>query len=373
MINFTYKEKDNERVKNIDIEKIISKRTNSNKKKLKSLKITSNINNFNNINMEDFRNSLNSNNNSNITKNISNINQNYLNTFSPEKILSNDLITSNNNNNVKSYKKSNKLPKININKKRSLPIKTESSLINSNFNYLKGFNNNNINIKKNEFSGKKIKFNFGNDINNGFTDFNKFKINPQKLKSLNETKKNTEIEQKFPDFSDINEQLDDILNNIDNDGAEEIHQKIKELNQSCTTLNNLNKAEESKEKDNNNNINFRNINSINNNNNMNYDNNFGNFNLTQRNFGRYNNNPNLCHSMNVMNLNTNVNNDKSNNNFNKLCLSTMTKRKPRQKYEEEENTGDDFYLDSNSNKNIFANYTNYGTNFLTNKNIQFFK
>lgn len=409
MRNFNFKEKDTERVKNIDIEKIISsKRTLSNKKKLKSLKINSNnINNFTNIITEDFHPKI------NITNN-----NNYICSFSPDKnnILPPEIVNPPGQNGMTFKKKGKCLPKININKKRSFPLKTESNVLMNNgggFNLLNNLNinllnpnfapssNNSINTNNtngidnsnnstiNFNSNKKLKFNnlnfndlISNNTNNnndicsnnhininnnniGFvSDFNKFKLSSEcqkkKMKSLNETKKNGESDADFPGFSEINEQLDDILNNIDNDGVEEVNQKIKELNQSCTNFNFSSTIhEESKtnnsSKQTNGNEKLEKFDKIGN--------------QTQRSF-----NPNLLSYSTTDIIKERNNNNNNFKDFNKMCLSTMTKRR---KYEEEENIGEDFYLGDNEiNKKFFANYTNYGGGFfnkerIANKNFSF--
>lgn len=339
MINFTFKEKDNERVKNIDIEQIISKRTLINKKKLKSLKINSNISN---INKPD--------NNFHLINPTTN-NQTYLCTFSPDKIVPQEIITATNN--TKSFKKGNRLPKLNIKKKNNFPLITETNLIQNNSNkntiFFKNLNpnfsnsNNNININLSQKFNNINSNNATNTSNNPdfVKDFTKFKLPPQKNKNLKETKKNTEENEtdEFLDLGEINEQIDDILNNIDNDGGEEVNQKIKELSQTCTNFNfSSNIHEDSKtnnsSKENNKSEKFEKIG-----------------NQTQKSF-MLGSNPNLLSSDKGLKMN-------------KLCLSSMTGRR---KYEEEENNGEDFILDVN--KKFFANYTNYGNNFFSKNKIK---
>ena len=100
--------------------------------------------------------------------------------------------------------------------------------------------NNGLHFKKIQIKPmKKDVININKEQNNHFNNQNKSKQN-QNINIINQNKKNNknEDDNKFM-FEDINNQLDEILENIENDGIEEINKKIKLLNEDKNMFNTI--------------------------------------------------------------------------------------------------------------------------------------
>ena len=134
-------------------------------------------------------------------------------------------------------------------------------LIGPNYNQLKFPIKPNVNISFNSNNRYIFQNKIHNNINNGNKTANSqnFSVNKStssnkeiKLFNLNANKKhkyeenylenNEDEENKDNLFMDINNQIEDILNNIDNDGIEEINQKINLLKQNQTTMSKKNNS-----------------------------------------------------------------------------------------------------------------------------------
>ena len=179
------------------------------------------------------------------------------------------------------------------------------------------------------------------DININFkpnyiiNNINKIKIIPNPM-NPNPINNKEEIDKESDNFKfeDINTQLDEILENIENDGIEEINKKIKLLNEDKNMFNTISYTDNIKEKD----YNFKKIDNtnkyINNRNKMNiHINNYNHFNLNNRHYKFDNrnitNNRYLFISLNNTYRNwkeeNNCDNDECDNYLNKTNISLFYK------------------------------------------------
>ena len=129
----------------------------------------------------------------------------------------------------------------------------KNSYSNQNIRAKEKEDNNGLHYKKIQIKPiKKDIININHKPNNDFDIPNKIKFNNQNLNIINQNKnKNEKIEEednKFM-FEDINNQLDEILQNIENDGIEEINKKIKLLNENKNMFNSISYNENMNEKD----------------------------------------------------------------------------------------------------------------------------
>ena len=126
--------------------------------------------------------------------------------------------------------------------------------------------------------------------NNNFDNLNKinFPEKNEKEEDIHDTEEVTDEKNNFM-FEDINNQLDEILENIENDGIEEINKKIKLLNEDKNMFNTISYSDNQKEND----MNFKKIDNKNkfnhkrnkipsNKNNNNHINNYKHFNQNNR-------------------------------------------------------------------------------------------
>ena len=148
-------------------------------------------------------------------------------------------------------------------------------------------------------------------------------------------------------FEDINNQLDEILENIENDGIEEIHKKIKLLNEDKNMFNTISYSENQKEKD----INFKKIENKNkfhhqrnkipkDKNNNNHINNYKHFNQ--------NNRHNLFENRNI-----------SNNTNNRYMFSSLYNTHRNWKEEDNCNNEDTDNYMNKTNISLFYKYNKY--------------
>ena len=129
----------------------------------------------------------------------------------------------------------------------------KNSYSNQNIRAKEKEDNNGLHYKKIQIKPiKKDIININHKPNNDFDIPNKIKFNNQNLNIINQNKnkndKKEEEDNKFM-FEDINNQLDEILENIENDGIEEINKKIKLLKEGKNMFNSISYNESMNEKD----------------------------------------------------------------------------------------------------------------------------